>query len=229
MSGSNLARAAVYYVPELTDPLWRAGTTWLGRDPETGATLDRPSSLEEPDLTREPAAYGFHATLKPPFRLSTVSTWGALQEAVAALAAGIAPFALPTLAVADLAGFLALRETSPSPALQALADLTVAALDPFRAPPDAAELQKRRGAGLPKAEEAMLLRWGYPHVFGTWRFHMTLTRRLNAEEHARIEPLAEAHFAAVLAQPRHVESLALFTQSAPGKPFLLAERLPLLG
>jgi putative phosphonate metabolism protein len=229
MSGSSLARAAVYYVPEPTDSLWRAGTTWLGRDPETGATLGRPPGLEEADLTREPAAYGFHATLKPPFRLSSVSTWGALREAVATLAAGTAPFALPTLAVADLAGFLALREISPSPALQALADLTVAALDPFRAPPDVAELQKRRGAGLLRAEEAMLLRWGYPHVFGTWRFHMTLTCRLNAEEHARITPLAEAHFAAALAQPRSIESLALFTQSGSGKPFMLAERFPLLG
>jgi putative phosphonate metabolism protein len=229
MTGSNLARAALYYVPETTDPLWRAGTTWLGRDPEIGATLDRPPGLEEPDLTREPAAYGFHATLKPPFRLSSLSTWGELQGAVASLAAGLAPFALPPLAVADLAGFVALRETSPSPALQALADLTVAALDPFRAPPDAAELEKRRGAGLPKAEEAMLLRWGYPHVFGTWRFHMTLTRRLNAEEHTRIAPLAEAHFATALAQPRLVESLALFTQSGPGAHFRLAERFPLLG
>jgi putative phosphonate metabolism protein len=229
MSGSKLARVAVYYVPEITDPLWRAGTIWLGRDPETGATLDRPAALEEADLTREPAGYGFHATLKPPFRLSSSSSWGALRETVATLAAGIAPFALPTLAVADLAGFLALRETSPCVALQALADLTVAALDPFRAPPDAAELQKRRGAGLPRAEEAMLLRWGYPHVFGTWRFHMTLTRRLNPEEHARIVPLAEAHFATALAQPRAVGSLALFTQSAPGKPFLLAERFSFLG
>jgi hypothetical protein len=229
MSGSNHARVAVYYVPELMDPLWHAGTSWLGRDPETGATLDRPAGLEAADLTREPAAYGFHATLKPPFRLSTASTWDTLQEAVATLAAGIAPFALPAFAVADLAGFLALRETSPSPALQAVADLTVAALDPFRVPADAAELQKRRGTGLPRAEEAMLLRWGYPHVFGTWRFHMTLTRRLNAEEHARIAPLAEAHFAAALAQPRRAESLALFTQRGPGKPFLLAKRFPLLG
>jgi putative phosphonate metabolism protein len=229
MSGSSLARAAVYYVPEPADPLWHAGTTWLGRDPETGATRDRPPGLKGADLTREPAAYGFHATLKPPFRLSSVSTWGSLQEAVATLAAGIAPFALPAFAVADLAGFLALRETSPSPALQALADLSVAALDPFRMPPDAAELQKRRGAGLPRAEEAMLLRWGYPHVFGAWRFHMTLTRRLDSEEHARIAPLAEAHFATALAHPRRVESLALFTQSGPGKSFLLVERFPLLG
>ena len=63
-----------------------------------------------------------------------------LVNAAAELAARIAPFALPPLAVADLHGFLALRETNRRPPLQALADACVERLDQFRAPPSEAEL-----------------------------------------------------------------------------------------
>ena len=62
-----------------------------------------------------------------------------------------------------------------APALQALADACVEGVDRHRAPPDEAELARRRGAGLSPEREANLRRWGYPDVFETWRFHMTLT------------------------------------------------------
>ena len=34
----------------------------------------------------------------------------------------------------------------------------------------------------PREQDAMLVRWGYPYVFDTWFFHMTLTRRLSDAE-----------------------------------------------
>ncbi len=53
--------------------------------------------------------------------------------------------------------------------------------------------------------------------------------RLGMSEFA-VGPLGiNAHFGAVLARPRFVRALCLFTQAAPGAPFLVAERLPLLG
>ena len=36
------ARVALYWAPERDDPLHRLGASWLGRDPETGATLEQP-------------------------------------------------------------------------------------------------------------------------------------------------------------------------------------------
>ena len=179
------------------------------------------------ELTAEPRLYGFHATLKPPFRLAY--RWQDLLDDAAALAAETAPFALPPLAVAPLGAFLALRETEPCPPLHALADACVTGLDSHRLPPDSAELARRRGPGLAPDQDAMLRDWGYPHVLSTWRFHMTLTRRLTEAERATVQPEAEAHFAPALAEPRRVESLCLFTQAGPGTPFKLAERLKLLG
>jgi hypothetical protein len=75
----------------------------------------------------------------------------------------------------------------------------------------------------------MLLRWGYPYVFESWFFHMTLTRRLNEAEKARIKPAAEAFFAASVAMPRQVTDICLFTQAAPDADFVIAERLALRG
>ena len=223
------ARVAVYYAPEPDDPLARRGAAWLGRDAESGAPAVQPPIAGIAELTAEPRLYGFHATLKPPLRLADGADWAGLCDAARTLAAGVAPFDLPPLAVADVHGFLALRETAPCPALQALADLCVAVLDPFRAPPNGDELARRRRAGLSPAAEAMLLRWGYPYVFGTWFFHLTLTRRLSPAERATIAPQAAAWFAPALARPRQVRAICLFTQASPGAPFRLAERLPLRG
>ena len=56
----------------------------------------------------------------------------------------------------------------------------------------------RAGAArkLTARQDAMLVRWGYPYVFDTWFFHMTLTRRLSAEEKRVFMPAAEAHLGA---------------------------------
>ena len=223
-----IVRVGIYYAPAPSDPLWRAGCTWLGRDPEGAVAVRQPGVPGIAELTREAAAYGFHGTLKPPMRLLT--SYGALRDEAEALAAATPAFDLPPLRVADISGFLALREVEPCPPLHALADACVEALDGHRAPADAAELARRRAGGrLSERQDAMLVRWGYPHVFDTWFFHMTLTRRLSPGERAAAMPAAEAHFAAALARPRRVDAITVFTQAGAGAPFLLAERLPLAG
>lgn len=228
-SDTGIARVAVYHAPAFDDPLWRRAASWLGRDPETNAKVGQPLIEGLAGLTADPSHYGFHATLKPPMRLAAGQDWNSLVEATEKLAASIAPFDLPRLEVADFKGFLALRESEPCPALQSLADRCVGELDAFRAPPDEAELARRRNGRLTEAQDAMLARWGYPYVFETWFFHMTLTRRLSADEHARIRPALENHFSDVMDRPRRVTDVCLFTQASLTAPFNLAIRLPLLG
>ena len=220
-------RAAIYWAPELHDPLHAAGSAWLGRDAETAAPVQQPPIPGIADVTANPRGYGLHATLKPPFRLA--HGYAALIEDAAEWAARVAPFTLPPLAVQDLKGFLALRETLPCPALHALADAAVTQLDQHRALASEAELERRRTSGLTPVQAALLLDWGYPYVLTEWQFHVTLTHRLAPDAAARIRPLAEAHFAGLLEQPRVVGSVCIFTQAGPGHPFLIAERLSLRG
>jgi hypothetical protein len=223
------ARVGIYYCPREDDPLFVAGAVWLGRHPSRVNAIAQPDVPGIEEVTAEARGYGFHATLKPPMRLAAGCSWDELLTATHALAERIAPFELPTLAVTDLYGFLALRETEPCAPLQALADACVEGLDLYRAAPSEAELARRRRARLTDAQEAMLVRFGYPYVLKTWFFHMTLTRRLSVEEHAAWRPAAERFFAAAAGVKRLVTDICLFTQSAPGAPFVIAARIPLSG
>ncbi len=220
-------RFALYWAPELDDPLHPLGSAWLGRDAETGAPVPQPALPGLAEITADPRLYGLHATLKAPFRLAV--SFAELEAAAEALAARIAPFDMPPLAVRDLGPFLALRETVPCPALQALADAAVVALEPCRAPLSEAEWARRRRGGLTPEAEARVARWGYHLVFEAWRFHVTLSRRLTPEERAVVAPAAEAHLGAAAARPRRVGSVCLFSQAAPGAPFVIARRLRLGG
>ena len=220
-------RVAVYYAPTADDPLTAASAVWLGRDPVTNAAVPQPDLPDIAAITDDARMYGFHATLKPPMRLAAGKTWDELLDAARSMARTLQPFDLPPLAVMDLHGFLALRETHPSAELQNLADACVEHLDHLRAPPPGEELARRRRSPLTPEQDAMLVRWGYPYVFGTWFFHMTLTRRLTPEERAIYKPATEAHFANTINHPRRVTDICLYTQPAPSAPFTIAERLPL--
>jgi uncharacterized protein DUF1045 len=223
------SRIALYYAPRPDDPLFAEAATWLGRDPESGAPVPQLDLPGIEAITADARLYGFHATLRPPMGLPPGTQWQEIAAAAAALADGVEPFDLPMLAVADVFGFLALRETEASMPLQALADLCVASFDRLRLPRTEPEADRRRRADLTPAQSAMLARWGYPWVFGTWYFHMTLTRGLSAEEKAIYLPAAEHHFARALLEPRRVDQLCLFVQQTPDQPFLIAERFPLRG
>lgn len=223
------ARVALYYAPLPHDPLTRLSSAWLGRDPASNAPVPQPDIPGIREVTADPRLYGFHATLKPPMRLRAGTDWFGFTAAVRSLAARIAPFELPAMAVSDVHGFLALRETVASAPLQALADACVEGLDAFRQPPEEAELARRRKAELTAEQEAMLVRWGYPYVFSTWFFHMTLTRRLSEAEKAVFKLAAEKWLAPALSLPRRVSDICVFTQSGPGAAFTLAERVALRG
>ena len=222
-------RLALYFAPEVSDPLHATASRWLGRDAETGATIPQAPvpGVDIAAITAEAANYGFHATLKPPFRLS--GSYAAARAAAADLAGRTAPFAMPPLRVTDLRGFLALTESEPCPALQAFADNCVTALEPHRAAPTEAEIARRNPDRMTPRQREHLAAWGYPYVFDEWFFHMTLSRKLDEVEKARVLPAVQNAVGAAAAMPRVVRELCLFTQAAPGAPFLIAERLPLGG
>jgi len=223
-------RYAVYWAPEPTHPLWAAGCAWLGRDP---ALRQAPAALPRAHIAA-PARYGFHATLSAPMRLADGVTQHDLRAAVAALAAQHAAFDMPALEVGWLNDFLALRPTQAPPPehpLRRLADACVRELDPLRARPAATDVARRIADGvLDAAQQERLARWGYPHVFEGWRFHMTLSERFADRAAASTERFAQAArgwFAASLALPLAAASVCIFHEAEAGAPFHLIERVPL--
>ena len=222
-------RIALYYAPGTDDPLHQRASAWLGRDAVSGAEISQPAiaGVDIAEVTADARGYGFHATLKPPFRVQ--GDIQAVLQTTRDFAARTAAFTLRPLQITDLDGFLALREAAPCPPLQALADGAVAALDPHRAPATEAEITRRKPEKLSPRQREYLEAWGYPYVFAEWRFHMTLTRRLTPAEKTIILPTVTETLGDAPAVARMVTDICIFAQAAPGAPFIILERLKLRG
>jgi putative phosphonate metabolism protein len=226
-------RYAIYYAPPPHSPLARFGAAWLGRDAESGETHG-PHDLRQ--ITRDqwrtavsgPAAYGFHATLKPPFALNPESSEADLFAAMTALCRSQAPLALGRLRLTRLGRFLALMPEQTD-GIATLAARCVRELDHFRAPPPAHELERRRAKGLSDAQEHLLQRWGYPYVLEEFRFHMTLTGNLSAEETDLFEALLETRYATLPDESVSVGDICVFRQETRQDDFVLAQRFALGG
>lgn len=223
------SRLALYYAPP-PGALASFGAAWLGWDLAAGAEVPHPEIPRLPRpvsaLTETPRKYGFHGTLKPPFRTET--RLAEVEEAVAALAAAEPAFAAPPLRLSRLGGFLALTLAAECPPLARLAFRAVEALDGFRLPPPEAELARRRGAGLSPAQEGMLARWGYPYVGAEFRFHMTLTCALPPDEARATEAALAPALTPLLGAETPVRALTLCGEAEDGR-FHLIRRFALAG
>lgn len=218
---ANFQRYAVYYAPD--DPALAAfGATWLGWDVEHGRPCQQPAIEGIQAITKAPQKYGFHGTLKPPFRLAEGKSSDALAQAVAKLASTRAPVTLDGLALARLGNFLALVPEGDAAGLSGLAFACVSELDTFRDPPTKAELERRRAAGLSAEQDALLLNWGYPYVGNAFRFHLTLTGKLAPAELEKTVASLETALP-VLPRPYQIASIALVGQREDGM-FQLIQR-----
>jgi hypothetical protein len=141
------------------------------RDTATGESLDPdlPRDIARDEwqrLTESPRRYGFHATLKPPFRLAENTTFAGLKAAVRDFAGRHESFAAPPLGVAKLGNFLALTLSEPSPEFASLAADSVEEFDRFRAPASEQELAQRLDGSLSSHRREHVLRWGCPYADG---------------------------------------------------------------
>ncbi len=208
-------------------PLSTFGASWLGWDIVNAADVPQFDVPGLDDITMTPRKYGFHGTLKPPFRLNPGQTAEDLGTAVAAMAGRIAPATCGGLRLSPLGRFLALTPFGALDQLPKVAEACVRDLDTFRAPASEAELTKRRAAGLSERQEALLTEWGYPYVMEEFRFHLTLTGRLPEEA---VAPWTDAVGRALpaLPDPFVVDQVALCGERSDGR-FELIQRYTLAG
>ncbi len=221
-------RYAVYALPE--GPLAEAAQAWLGWDAALGRALPHPAvALPRPlaELTEAPRRYGFHGTLKAPFRLAAGVDEPALGWAVAALSQRLVPARAPGLRLARLGGFLALVPLGDGADLSDLAQRVVEALDAFRAPLTEAEIARRRPERLTARQRVLLHRWGYPYVAEEFRFHLTLTGDLPEAELDAVEAVLASYLPPPPA-PYTLDHLALMGEAEDGR-FHLIRRYTLAG
>lgn len=231
------ARFAIYVAPGAGSvnaearALREQAERWLGRrvtgEPVTPGVPEGWDRETVDAMTVDARRYGFHATLKAPFRLADGHTAEDLDTACAAFAAAHAGVTIPRLVLARLGDFFALVPGAPAAELYALADEAVTAFDDFRAPATEAELARRRPASLTPRQRELLKAWGYPYVLDEFRFHLTLTDRIPPQRQPDVERALSGWFAGSLGVTVPVEAIALFTEATPGAPFALHAVHPL--
>lgn len=227
---NDAARFAVYYAPSYESAWWRAGSTWLARDAQSGDACvpPQPESVLRPltQLTDAPRRYGWHGTLVAPFRLADGVTQHDVLAATREWASAQHAFALP-MTVTTLGDFVALRpvDEQGEAHIRAIASSALQALHPLRAQPSADDLARRLAAPLSERQRQLLVEWGYPYVFDEFRFHMTLSSSLDdADERAALVAWWHARVPAL--GPLIVDHAALFVEPSPGAPFVVWQRVP---
>jgi putative phosphonate metabolism protein len=217
-----MRRLAIYYAPAEDSPLSRTAVQWLGRDAFADLTL--PGAKET--VIADPRVYGFHATLKPPFRLASGADESYLRERLRQFASSRSPFEAPPLQLGSLSSFLALTLSKPCPVFQELAAACVREFDRFRAPATEQEMARRRRAKLNPSQLAYLEQWGYPYVLDEWRFHMTLTSSLDPDTYRAMRKHLAELFEPHCQAPLRVDSICLFEQFGDEALFRALERYP---
>lgn len=226
-------RHAVYFCPA-PDTNWGiAGAQWLGRCAVTGKK-DQQLQLSGIDpelfssLTSHPKRYGWHATLKAPFKLVPEHNVGDLLLKMHQLAKSLKPFDLPRLGVSTTGGFLSLRPTEISLQLNDAAAMCVRDLQSFALPLTADELIRRRKAELTPEQDKLLVEWGYPWVLDQFNFHFSLTgslQSIDVPKQKKLMQAAEQHFGNL--SVCRFDRIALVMEPEAGKDFEVIKLLEL--
>jgi hypothetical protein len=226
------SRFAVYYAPPAASPWWSAGCRWLSRDPETGAALTPPvvpalaeRSLDVPALSRSPKRYGWHGTLVAPARAVNGVSFDAIVDHARKWARRQRPFDL-AVEVAALERFVAIRPATleGANAIHALAADALRTFAPWHAQPNEPDRRRRLQTNLTARQRELLDQWGYPYVLDEFRFHMTLSDSIEADERQAMIDWWRAQLTEL--GPLPIDGAALYVEPCPGEPFVLAKRLP---
>ena len=230
-----LERFAIYFTLEPTDPIYLLASIWLGYDLWSGKVVDQSNSpLLDENLTSysaqtsNPRQYGFHATLKPPFRLKQGESLVELDQALQNFSQQTSAFECEPLSIQQLGQFLSLCPPKPCQKLNKLAEQCVKTFDRFRAPLNQVEIKKRKPEQLSEPQKKYLEQWGYPFVCDEFQFHMTLSDKLRNPELEEISNYLKNRFSTVLGKPLVINQLCLCQQSDNNNRFRIIKQYPLL-
>ena len=210
-------RYAIYFAAGADNALSRFGAELLGYDAYRGDEISFPQDALQiapdwRDITADPRKYGFHGTLKAPMGLASGKTEAELMGACATFAEKARPIPVIRPVVDSISGFIAVIPAEPIDTLQQFAADCVRHFDSFRPPLTAEDRTRRKPEKLTERQRDYLDRWGYPYVFEEFRFHMTLTGRLDAERRGPILEMLRARFATPDLDALAIDRLALFRQ-----------------
>jgi len=229
-------RFALYVSPPAKSLLYQKASTWLQYDAYTGKSTESFNSvnfsLDQPAYEihiKNAAKYGFHATLKPPFRLKEGQSQEQLIQAIYDFCIEKKPIDCGKLQLTTLGNFITLGLEKPCQQLNTLAQQCVETFEPFRAELNSQEFQKRNPEKLTRRQQVLLNQWGYPYVDDEYRFHLTLTDSLPTEQLEVVKNHLHELFLPVLDRNIQVNAVHLFHQENEQSHFKVIRSFPFSG
>ncbi|WP_162937919.1 DUF1045 domain-containing protein [Kiloniella sp. EL199] len=217
-------RYAIYYAPRFDSKLGQFGNAWFGFNPVSHEDIPRPNvegmnAQEIENITQGSGRYSFHGTLRSPFKLRKNRNLDSLDKSLKSFVTKVRPIICGPLSIRSIGRFLALVPDDPESQVPDLAEQCMRALDNFRLAPDKQELDRRRQTGLTTIQEQLLLRWGYPFVMEEFRFHLTLSDKLEGMDLIKYQAILEKHCEGLCNEPFVIDEIALFGDPGQGGKF----------
>jgi len=220
VSGAAIPRYSIYFAPAVGSELAEFGRFVMSRQPIPD---DHPDRIE---VTSRAAHYGFHSTLKAPMELAESVTERDLLTSVEQFCQSRNSVPLTGLAPSVLDGFHALKVTESTELDQFAADV-VTAFEPHRAPLTAADRARRNPDALSARQVEYLDTFGYPYVLNEFRFHMTLSYRIeNAEVSSSYAAWLTDLFNDIVTEAPRIDRLAVFSQPDRDTAFTRVAEFP---
>ena len=213
-------RFSIYFAPSDNSELAEFGRQVLQ---DEALENDYPERIK---ITRKAAHYGFHSTFKAPMELAEGADLNQLLQAVETFVRTKKPVALKGLGPNRIKGFHALTLPASNEVDQFAADV-VTSFDHFRAPMSEADRARRNPSELSARQREYLERYGYPHVLDEFRFHMTLSHRLDniAESNSYHTWLLDL-FSKTVTETPWLDRLAIFSQPNRASAFTRIAEFP---
>ena len=227
-------RLAIYFVPDPDTELYQFASNWLGYDIRDAREIPYAKALlrinpQHEELVAPARRYGFHATLKAPFRLRDGENVEKIVEGLQEFSGRFRKFTVPSLQFRTFSSFTCLVPEIEQTEIKKIADQLVRDFDRFRSPLTQEELDKRMAKKVNARQIDLLRQWGYPYVFDCYRFHMTLTGTLPTDpvKKNEIQQQLRRYFEPVLKQPLCFNTISLVCEPDPKSCFVHVQQFPL--
>lgn len=175
-------------------------------------------------FVQKAARYGFHATLKAPFRLAENMDEAQLLDEVDSFCKTTQPVVIPQLSLATIGRtekFYALVPGDPNRIgeVNDFAARVVKTFDKFRAPLRHDEWLKRKPNELTDHQKSLLNEWGYPWVFDQFKLHFTLTDSMSETHSNALKREVAQRFSCFQGSDIELRTLTVCVEPAPREPF----------
>jgi hypothetical protein len=209
-------------MPPVSSPMEEFARRWFGGEDSFGL---------EPGLAaravKTPKRYGFHATIKAPFRLISGISPEDLSTELERFCARRRRIATAPLALERFPSYLALCPSARRAELEWLASECVVHFDRFRAPLNG-EDSERRKRDLGPREKTHFEQFGYPYIFDLFYFHISLAGPLEPRELDSVSARLRPHLAQFAGGDFVIGELCLCGDPGDGRDFEIVGRYSLM-